>query len=78
MKILILSEWTKGEECFRRSIEEMERLEDFERYQISLPLVNLAYCYSLSGRYTEAEELFLEGLADRIEQFGQDDTESFM
>jgi hypothetical protein len=56
----------------------MERLHDFRRHKISLPLVNLAYCYSLSGRYTEAEELFLEGLADRIEEFGQNDTESFM
>jgi hypothetical protein len=78
MLILIFTDWARGEECFRRSIDEMQRLEDFKRYKISLPLVNLAYCHSLSGRYEEAEALFIQGLADRVDQFGQNDEESFM
>jgi hypothetical protein len=56
----------------------MNRLDDYKKYKISLPLVNLASCYYLNGDYTEAETLLLEGLADRVEEFGKDDQESFM
>jgi hypothetical protein len=56
----------------------MQSLENYRGYKISLPLVNLAYCHSLSERYDEAVKLFLQGLADRVEQFGQNDEESFM
>lgn len=76
--MLSLLDWTEGEHCFKKSIEEMNRLDDYKKYKISLPLVNLASCYYLNGDYTEAETLLLEGLADRVEEFGKDDQESFM
>jgi hypothetical protein len=69
---------TKGEECFKRSVDEMRRLDNYKKYKISLPLVNLASCYFLRGGYTEAELFLLEGLADRVEEFGDNDQESFM
>ena len=53
-------------------------MEDFERYKLSLPLVNRAHCYLASGRFTEAEKTLLEGLADRVAKFGANDEESFM
>lgn len=76
--MLRLSGWTEGEECFKKSIEEMKRLDNYQKYKISLPLVNLASCYYLNGDYADAEKLLLEGLADRVEEFGKDDRESFM
>jgi hypothetical protein len=67
-----------GEECFKASVKEMQRLEDYQKYKISLPLVNWASCLAMDGRYSEAEEMLLGGLADRVEYFGEDDQESFM
>jgi hypothetical protein len=56
----------------------MKRLDDYERYKISLPLVNWASCHFLSGKFIKAEALLLEGLADRVEKYGKNDQESFM
>jgi hypothetical protein len=56
----------------------MQRLDDYRKFKISLPLVNLATCYIMTGRYAEAEEVLLKGLAERVEEFGEDDQESFM
>jgi hypothetical protein len=75
---MINDDWIKGEECFRRCILEMERLDDYENFKISLPLVNWGSICWLTGRYDEAEERLLEGLADRIAKFGKNDRESFM
>ena len=72
------TDWVKGEECFKKSIEEMSGLDDYKKYKISLPLVNLASCNVLNEKYDEAEKLLLKGLADRVEEFGKDDRESFM
>ncbi|TID16562.1 Glutamine synthetase [Venturia nashicola] len=60
------------------SIQEMKRLDDYKKYKISLPLVNLASCHYLNGDYVQAERLLLEGLASRVEEFGKDDRESFI
>ncbi|QDS73010.1 hypothetical protein FKW77_009080 [Venturia effusa] len=75
---LINDGWAEGEDCFKMSIQEMKRLEDYKNYKISLPLVNLASCHYLNGDYAQAEILLLEGLADRVEEFGKDDQESFI
>lgn len=56
----------------------MKRVDNFKPYKISLPLVNLAYCHCLNQRYVEAETVLLEGLADRVKEFGENDQESFM
>lgn len=72
------SDWAEGEDCFKMSIQEMKRLDNYKKYKISLPLVNLASCHYLKGDYIQAEKLLLEGLADRAEEFGKDDRESFM
>lgn len=75
---LRLSVWAEGEDCFKMSIQEMKRLDNYKKYKISLPLVNLASCHYLNGDNVQAEKLLLEGLADRVEEFGKDDRESFM
>jgi hypothetical protein len=67
-----------AEECFKRSEEEMERLDDYEPHKISLPLINRAACAVLDKRYAEAEMLLNQALQARIGKFGQNDTESFM
>lgn len=56
----------------------MKRLDNFEDYKISLPLVNEGYCRCLAGENDVAEEIFLKGLADRLEYFGESDLDSFM
>ncbi|KAK9776213.1 putative NB-ARC domain-containing protein [Seiridium cardinale] len=75
---MINDDWVKGQRCFELSAEEMKRVDNFKPYKISLPLVNLAYCHCLNRRYEEAEKLFMEGLADRVEEFGENDRESFI
>lgn len=72
------SDWAEGEDCFKMSIQEMKLLDNYKKYKISLPLVNLASCHYLNGDYVQAEKLLLKGLADRVEEFGKDDRESFM
>ena len=67
-----------GERCFKRSVQEMKRLDDYRGFKISLPLVNWAYCFTMGGRYSEAEEMLIDGLASRVEEFGENDQESFM
>ncbi|KAE9984204.1 Glutamine synthetase [Venturia inaequalis] len=75
---MINESWVEGEDCFKMSIQEMKLLDNYKKYKISLPLVNLASCHYLNGDYVKAEELLLEGLADRVEEFGIDDRESFI
>jgi hypothetical protein len=52
----------KAEECFKRSEQEMMRLDDYEVWKTSLPLINWAACALLDGRHTEAEELLNKAL----------------
>lgn len=77
-KMLIVLDYKKGEECFKQSVEEMMRLDDYKGTKVSLPLVNWASCHFLGGNYAEAEKVLLEGLSDRVEEFGPNDRESFM
>jgi hypothetical protein len=56
----------------------MQRLNDYENYKISLPLINWASCLVMDARHDEAEEMLLGGLAGRVARFGENDQESFM
>jgi len=75
---MVNDNWTKGEECFRKAIHTMKRLDDFERFKISLPLVNLGLCWWLAERYEDAVITLEEGLRDREAAFGFNDRESFI
>jgi hypothetical protein len=43
-----------------------------------LPKVNLGSAFWLRGRYDEAVQVLLEGLAERVAEYGSEDRESFM
>lgn len=75
---MINNDFNKGQECFQRAADEMRRLEDFEEWKISLPQVNLAYCYYFDKRFADAEDILLKGLAERVAKFGENDQESFI
>ncbi|KAF2230784.1 hypothetical protein EV356DRAFT_324935 [Viridothelium virens] len=70
--------WVKGEKCFLKAIEEMEKLDNFERTMLSLPLANLGLAYWLQRKYDEALRTLEEGLRDREDAFGLDDRVSFI
>jgi hypothetical protein len=75
---MINDDWTMGEECFRKSINTLKKTDDFKRYKLSLPLVNLGYAWWLTGKFDEAVIALHEGLKDRAAAFGENDRESFM
>lgn len=75
---MLRDDYSNAEECFHKSISSMEMLDNFERWQISLPGVNLGVVYWLTGRYTEALNVLSKGLRDREKKFGFNDRESFM
>ena len=70
--------WSKGEECFKTSIESARLLPNYQPTDISFPMVNLGLAYWLMGRSDEALSTLTEGLAHREAVYGADDTESFM
>lgn len=70
--------WSKGEECFKLSIEAARLLPGFEPKSISLPMVNLGLAYWLMDRCDEAIDILNEGLRNRELVYGFDDTDSFM
>jgi tetratricopeptide (TPR) repeat protein len=75
---MINDRFAEGQECFQRAADEMRRLENFEEWRISLPLVNLGYCYYFNRDFDRAESILNKGLADRVAKFGENDQESFM
>ena len=75
---MVRDDYPHAEECFEKSISSMEKLDNYERWQVSLPGVNLSVVYWLTGRYTEALDVLLQGLRDREKKFGFNDRESFM
>lgn len=75
---MLNSEWSKGEECFQKSVTVMRDIEGFEKVSISLPLANLGLAYWLQGRHEEAHDILVEGLKDRVDRYGPDDRISFV
>jgi tetratricopeptide (TPR) repeat protein len=75
---MLRDDYSNAEECFEKSISSMEKLDNYERWQVSLPGVNLGVVYWLTGRYIEALDILLQGLRDREKKFGLNDRESFM
>lgn len=75
---MLRNDYSEAKECFEKSIHSMEELDNYEPWQISLPGVNLGVVYWLTGRYTEALDILLQGLRDRETKFGPNDQESFM
>lgn len=75
---MLREEYQKAEDCYRESISSMEKLDNYERWQISLPVVNLGMVYWLTERYWEANDVLFQGIKDREKKFGYNDRESFM
>jgi tetratricopeptide (TPR) repeat protein len=75
---MVRDDYPHAEECFEKSISSMEKLDNYERWQVSLPGVNLGVVYWLTGRYNKALDVLLQGLRDREKKFGFNDRESFM
>lgn len=70
--------WEKGEECFKRSMDTMKRVDNWSWTDMSFPFVNLGLAYWLMGRLDEATVTLMEGLGHREAAYGFDDRESFM
>lgn len=75
---MLKEDWAEGERYFRRSIDLLQQLHNFEPILISLPLVNLGYAYWLQGRFDEAAVVLEKGVGDREEKYGNNDRISFM
>lgn len=75
---MLNKQWSKGHECFLKSIEEMKLLKDFQPTMISLPLANIGLACWLQGKLHEADDVLIHGLRDREAAFGFDDRVSFM
>ena len=75
---MLNNNWSGGEECFLKSIEEMKKLENFERTMLSLPLANVGLAYWCLKKNDRALEVLEEGLREREATFGLDDRNSFM
>ncbi|KAI9656216.1 MAG: hypothetical protein M1821_004879 [Bathelium mastoideum] len=75
---MLCRNWSKGENCFLRSIEEMKRLDDFVPTMVSLPVANLGLAYWLQGNHREALATLENGLRERQATFGLDDRVSFI
>ena len=75
---MLNDEWSKGEDCFQKSVASMRQLDHFQKVWLSRPLVNLGLAYWLQGRHEEATNILFEGLIDRVEHYGPDDRVSFV
>ncbi|KAF2656291.1 TPR-like protein [Lophiostoma macrostomum CBS 122681] len=75
---MLNGDWSKGEECFLTSIEEMRKFKDFRPTTISLPLANLGLSYWLQGKTDVAYHTLMQGLRDREQEYGPDDRVSFI
>jgi tetratricopeptide (TPR) repeat protein len=70
--------WGEGVSCFKKSIRALECLEGSTRITISMPLISLAFAYWLEGQLDQAYSTFGEALLDRENEYGVDDTSSFV
>jgi tetratricopeptide (TPR) repeat protein len=75
---MLREDYQMAEDCFQKSISSMEKLDNYEKWQVSLPVVNLGMVYWLTKRYSEAIDVLFQGIKDREKKFGYNDTESFM
>lgn len=75
---MLRDDYANAEDCFNNSIASMEKLDSYERWQVSLPGVNLGVIYWLTERFDEALKVLSQGLCDRERKFGYNDQESFM
>jgi len=70
--------YDRAEECLNKSIDALSSLSGSTRISINMPLVNLAFCYWLQGRLSEAGNVFQDALTDREKEYGVDDKTSFV
>lgn len=75
---MLKEDWVQGETYFKRSIDLLQELENFEPVLLSLPLVNLGYAFWLQGRLDEALVVLEKGIGDREAKYGENDRISFM
>jgi hypothetical protein len=75
---MMAEDWTLGEECFLKSMEELKQLDDYKPVDSSFPAINLSFSYWLQGRLEEAEKTLCDILAIRESVYGLNDRESFM
>ena len=75
---MLNDEWTTGESCFLKSIEQIKRLRTYTKSIVSLPLANLGLSYWLQGKFDLAADVLLTGLKERADEFGEDEKGSFI
>jgi hypothetical protein len=52
--------WEEGEDCFRRAILAMHKVDNFKQVWVSLPVVNLGQAYWLTNRCEKALIVLME------------------
>lgn len=77
---MLRDDYSQAEDCWNKCVSSIEQLENYqnEKWQGSLPSVNLGAVYWLTGRYSEALDVLLQGLRERERKYGYNDRESFM
>lgn len=67
-----------AEECYLESKRTFQALDDATQISISMPLISLGFVAWVQGRLSEANDIFSKALADREEEYGINDTTSFV
>ena len=70
--------WSEGEACFLRSIEELKHLDSYTPVDASFPVTNLGYSFWLQGRLDEAGDVLGDMLEVRERILGVDDKTGFL
>ena len=74
--LMMNGQYHEAENHFKEGIRICENLPDFWKGMISFTVANLGLAYWLQGDFEHAYGTLFQGLCDREELFGIDDTES--
>ncbi|KAF2676245.1 hypothetical protein K458DRAFT_468751 [Lentithecium fluviatile CBS 122367] len=77
---IMLEDWEQAENCNLTALEEAKKLTDplKAKYTCSLPQINLAFVYLLTGHIDKAEPLLNKTLKEREEIYGPNDRVSMI
>jgi hypothetical protein len=67
----------EAEQCFVKSIQALKVIEGSRDITLSMPLINLAFTYWLSGRLDDADATFKVAYDQRVQAYTRDDKTSF-
>jgi hypothetical protein len=74
---MMAKDYGKGCELFTEALKIWHRIPEYSQGMASMEYANLGLSYWLLGELDKASEVLEEGLKEREQGFGKDDTESF-